>query len=97
MGNRSRYAVAGAAAAAAVVAARRRARLRRAMEGIGEAILPTHVADVGTGSAGAVDEIHAPGHQHRAAPGRRRAGPRPRPGRPWGKHEQGMTHPVADR
>jgi len=69
MGNRSRYlAVTTAAATAAAVTARRRARLRRAAEGMRDAILPTHVADLPTETKSAGDEAHAPGHQHLGRP-----------------------------
>lgn len=69
MGNRSRYvAVTAAAAAAAVVSARRRAKLRRSMEGVREAIMPTHVTDLPTEARPEGDEAHAPGHRHLGRP-----------------------------
>ncbi len=97
MGNRSRYVAAGAAAAAGALVARRRARLRRMMEGIGETVLPTHTIDLRTELRRESDEAHAPGHQHRPVGKRDEPGPRALPGRPWGKHSQRMTHPVAER
>lgn len=96
MGNRSKYLAVSAAAGAAVVAARRRARLHHAVEGIQDAILPTHVvADLPSDRDPGADEAHAPGHQHLPA----RATDEPAPvrlrGRPWTKHAHGMTHPFA--
>ena len=69
MGNRSKYvAVTTAAATAALVSARRRARLRPAMEGVRETILPTHVAELPTDAAPRGDEAHAPGHRRLGRP-----------------------------
>lgn len=67
MGARSRYVAASAATVGAVLAARRRARLRRAAEGVRDAILPTHVVDLPY-EEGRADEAHAPGHQHLEEP-----------------------------
>ena len=98
MGNRSRYvATTAAAATAALVTARRRARLRRAAEGMREAILPTHAVDLPGEPVATVDEAHAPGHQHLPRgedrdPAverlRRRAG---------GRYTAGRRHRLADR
>jgi hypothetical protein len=67
------------------------------MEGIGDTVLPTHTVDLRTGPRPVADEAHAPGHQHRPAGEMDEPGPAALPGRPWGKHSQGMTHPVAER
>lgn len=96
MGNRSRYAaVSAAAAAAALASARRRARLRRAAEGVRDAIMPTHVADAPVASDPPEDDAHAPGHRHlgradraRGAEGRRRA---------WKGHAAGKGNRLGDR
>jgi hypothetical protein len=65
MGNRSRYAaVTAAATVAGLVSARRRASLGRAMVGLRETILPTHVDDLPTTRMSEGDEAHAPGHRH---------------------------------
>lgn len=65
MGNRSRYvAVAAAAGTAALVSRRRRARLRLAMEGVRETIMPSHVTDLPSERAPRPGDGHAPGHQH---------------------------------
>ena len=88
MGSRSRY-VAGSVALGALVAARRRARLRRAAEGVREAILPSHVIDLPYEERIA-DEAHAPGHQHLEAPSDRPIPRRARLGRP-------EAHPRSDQ
>lgn len=98
MGNRSRYvAVTAAAAAAAVVSARRTARLRQAVEGVRDTILPSHVVELPTDAAPAGDESHAPGHQHLApatgtAPARERAR-----GRRMAQYARGMRHRLPDK
>ena len=64
MGNRSKYVAVTAAAAAAAAAARRRARLRQAMDGIRDTILPAQITEFRTTPEPEGDEAHAPGHQH---------------------------------
>lgn len=83
MGNRSRFVALGSAAAAAAMAARRRRlRLRRAAEGIQEAILPSHVLDLRDEPSPSV-EGHAAGHQH--------LGPLPEAARPAGASKEPAT------
>lgn len=92
MGNRSRYvAVTAAAASAALASARRRARLRRAADGVREAILPSHVVDLPTESRPGADEAHAPGHQHLGSPEVQRT-KEPAGKRPWTLLAHGKRH-----
>lgn len=97
MGNRSRYAAATAAAAAAMaVAVRRRARIRRAMEGTRDAILPSHVSDIPTAPSLGGDEAHAPGHSHLGPP-LDRPEVRGAPGRARARYSRGMRQRLSDR
>jgi hypothetical protein len=70
MGNMSKFVAAGSLVTAGLVARKRRARLRAAAEGIGDAILPTVVAEnrLTTALDDAVGEGHAPGHSHLSRP-----------------------------
>jgi hypothetical protein len=101
MGNRSRYVAVTSAAVSvvgvrAVLRARRRARLRRAAEGIADAIMPS-VADEApsTTPVPVSDEAHAPGHQHLPMTGSVLEEPAPPPvrERPFAKHRHGLRHP----
>jgi hypothetical protein len=101
MGNRSRYLVVSSAAAGvigfrAMVKARRRARLRRAAEGIVDAIMPS-VADEtpSTTPVATGDTAHAPGHQHlqMTAEVRAESAPPQVRERPFAKHRHGLRHP----
>lgn len=101
MGNRSRYVVVGSAAAGvagvrALVRARRRARLRRAAEGIVDAIMPSvHDSPPPTTPIAIGDDAHAPGHQHIqiTAEVRDEAPPPLVLERPFAKHRRGLRHP----
>lgn len=91
MGNRSKFVAVGGLATAGLLLRRRRARLRAVAKGIGEAILPTAVAE--TERAMVLDagpgDGHAPGHQHLARPRSRwprgRRGHRARGDRPYAR------------
>ena len=94
MGNRSKY-IAAAATAAALVASRRRARLRQAVAGIGDTILPSRAEGLATDVPPGTDEAHAAGHQ-RLLPAE--DGDRPPERlrrRPWTKNLHGMRHPFS--
>lgn len=102
MGNRSKYLVVSSAAAAGVAGiralarARRRARLRRAAEGIVDAIMPSVADEAPSMTPVAVgDEAHAPGHQHLQMTTEVRDEPAPPPvrERPFAKHRHGLRHP----
>jgi len=96
MGNRSKYLVVTAAAGTALAAARRRSRLRRAAEGIQDAILPTHVVDdLPSDRVVDLEEGRAPGHRHVEPADRDESEPERLRGRPWTKHAHGMTHPFS--
>jgi len=89
-------AAAGVAGIRAFMGARRRARLSQAVEGIGEAIMPS-VADEApsTTPVGIGDEAHAPGHRHLQVTTEVRGEPAPPPvrERPFAKHRRGLRHP----
>jgi hypothetical protein len=101
MGNRSRYVAVSSAAVGvvgvrALLRARRRARLRRAAEGIADAIMPS-LADEAPSMTpvAAPDEAHAPGHQHMRMTAGVLEEPAPPPvrERPFAKHRHGLRHP----
>ena len=100
MGNRSRYvavsAAVGAVGVRALLRARRRARLRRAAEGMVDAIMPS-VADEApsTTPVPVADEAHAPGHHHMRMTAGVLEEPAPPPirERPFAKHWHGLRHP----
>jgi hypothetical protein len=98
MGNRSRYlAVTTAAVGGGALLARRRTRLRRAAAGIHDTILPAEPLGLPSDPPLAIDEAHAPGHQHRPVEPRDEPPPRPLRGRPWTKHGHGIGHPYSGR
>jgi hypothetical protein len=84
--------VGAAAAGAAIVASRRRNRIRRAADGIREAILPTHVTELPTDPQPSEDEAHAPGHRHLPAADRRDV-PRHLRAPRWTTHGRAMRRP----
>lgn len=96
MGNRSKYVVVTAAAATAAAAATRRARLREALAGIRDAILPSRVDDFPSTRKSDGDEAHAPGHQHLGNGGARTGGGRRRM-RLHARYAPGMRGRCRDR